>query len=139
MVSAILGLPLFLVPGRTLTLLGWVPESVMVPGIDASAPGTVFVDPVLSRLLGAALLALAWCSFQAWRANKRSEIQIVVQMEAVLCVLGVVAFLADFILMDRPMPGIGYVFTLILALFGLVWGMALGSKEASKAPLNQSR
>jgi uncharacterized membrane protein HdeD (DUF308 family) len=138
-ISVILGIALFLVPGRTLTFLGWVPETVTVTDMGISAPGTIFVDPVLARLLGAALLALAWSSFRGWRAHKWSEVEIVVQLEAVLCVLGVVAFVAGFILMDRPMPSIGYVFMLILALFSVVWGLALGRKSEDIASLRQNR
>jgi uncharacterized membrane protein HdeD (DUF308 family) len=124
-ISAILGIVLFLVPGRTLTLLGWVPQSVPLPETGINVPGTIFVDAILTRLLGVALLALAWSSFRGWRAQRRSEVEILIQMEAVFSVLGLVTFLAGFILMDRAMPFVGYIFILILALFAVAWGLAL--------------
>ncbi len=124
-ISALLGAALFLVPGRTLTILGWIPQWVQLPGVDLNIPGPTFVDAVLSRLLGVALLALAWSSFRGWRAKQRSEVEILIQTEAVFCILGVVAFIAGFALMERATPIIGYIFTLILALFAIAWGMAL--------------
>jgi uncharacterized membrane protein len=124
-ISAILGIALFLVPGRTLTILGWIPEWVQLPESDINIPGQTFVDPVLIRLLGVALLAVAWSSFRGWRAQQRSEVEIIIQMEAVFSVLGVVAFLGGFLMMDRPTPVIGYVFTMILVLFAVAWVMAL--------------
>jgi hypothetical protein len=39
-ISAILGIALFLVPGRTLTLLGWVLQSVPLPETGINVPGT---------------------------------------------------------------------------------------------------
>jgi uncharacterized membrane protein HdeD (DUF308 family) len=124
-ISAILGIALFLVPGRTLTLLGWVLQSVPLPETGINVPGTFFVDAVLTRILGVALLALAWSSFRGWRAQRQSEVEILIQMEAIFCVLGVVTFLAGLMLMERPMPFVGYVFILILALFAVAWGLAL--------------
>jgi hypothetical protein len=124
-ISAILGAGLFLVPGRTLTILGWVPQWVQLPGVELNIPGQTFVDAVLTRLLGVALLALSWSSFRGWRAKQRSEVEILIQTEAVFCILGVVAFITGFILMERATPIIGYVFTLTLALFAIAWSLAL--------------
>jgi hypothetical protein len=45
-VAVTFGLLMLIPPGRPLTLLGWAP-----------------IDPMISRLLGAALLALGWSSF----------------------------------------------------------------------------
>jgi hypothetical protein len=49
--SGVLGLVLLIMPGRFLQLLGWAS-----------------IDPILSRILGAALLALAWGDYGGWRA-----------------------------------------------------------------------
>ncbi len=124
-ISALLGAALFLVPGRILTILGWVPQLVQLPGGELNVPGQTFVDPVLTRLLGVALLALAWSSFRGWRTKQRSEVEILIQTEAAFCILGVVAFIAGIASMDRATPIIGYVFALILALFAIAWGLAL--------------
>jgi hypothetical protein len=45
------GVPMFLVPGRLLEVVGWAP-----------------IDPIVSRLLGAALLSMAWAALRqgAW-------------------------------------------------------------------------
>ncbi len=77
-VSAVSGAAFWLIPGRTLTWVGWVPVTYQVPGTDLTAPGTVFVDPVITRVLGAALLALAFLSYRGWRARQWSQVSTVV-------------------------------------------------------------
>ena len=57
-VGLVLGAALLLIPGRTIILLGWVPEQVQLPQSELSVLGQTFVDPVITRVLGAALLAL---------------------------------------------------------------------------------
>src|SRR3989304_3799770 len=74
---------------------------------ELAIPGQTFVDAVLTRLLGVALLALALSSFRGWRAKQRSEVEILIQTEAAFCILGVVAFIAGFILIERATPIIG--------------------------------
>jgi hypothetical protein len=59
-IALVFGATLWIVPGTTLRLLGWVEEMVPLPGTEVSIPGTTFVDDVLTRLLGAALLAFAF-------------------------------------------------------------------------------
>jgi len=49
-VTFVFGAPLLLAPGRFLDFFGWAP-----------------VDPLLSRLLGAALLGMTWSALRAWR------------------------------------------------------------------------
>ena len=49
-VAVTTGLLLFLIPGRFLAFIAWAP-----------------IDPIASRLLGAAMLALAWSSLRGWR------------------------------------------------------------------------
>jgi hypothetical protein len=124
-ICLLLGVPLFFIPGRTLTLLGWVPQIVQLPEGGLSLPGTYFVDGVLVRLLGVALLALAWSSLRGWRAENYSQVAILVQTEAVFCVLGVVGFIAGFIMTGRTIPFIGYALILVLALFAVAWSLAL--------------
>jgi hypothetical protein len=124
-ISTLLGAALFLVPGRSLTLLGWVPQWVHLPESDLSIPGATFVDPVLSRFLGAALLAFAWSSFRGWRAKQRSEVEVVIQIEAVFCTLGVLAFIAGAVLREETMPVIGWIIAAILLVSVVGWGMAL--------------
>jgi Na+-driven multidrug efflux pump len=56
-VSLIFGAALLLAPGRFLGLFGWAP-----------------IDPLISRLLGAALLALAWSSYRGWGASSYEQL-----------------------------------------------------------------
>jgi len=130
--AAIFGITLFLIPGRTLTLLGWVPEMIQIPQTELSAPGTIFVDPVISRVLGAALLGLAFSSFQGWRAQKWGEVALLVELEFVFCTLGVIAFLGGWYHMNRAMPLIGWVIMVILMSFALIWGFSWQRRQAMK-------
>jgi hypothetical protein len=124
-VALVFGAGLWLIPGRTITLLGWVPEQVQLPQSELSVPGQTFVDPVITRLLGAALLALGFASFLGWRASRRDQVSLLVLMEFVYCVLGVVAILAGMFTLGRPMPVIGWVLAAILIVFAVAWGLAL--------------
>ena len=124
-VALVLGAALWLIPGRTMSLLGWVPAQVQIPQSELSIPGTTFVDPVITRVLGAALLALGYASFLGWRASRREQVSLLVQMEFVYCVLAAVAILAGMFTMGRPMPLIGWVLAVILVAFAVAWGLAL--------------
>jgi hypothetical protein len=56
--AVVLGLPLLGLPGRFLGWLGWAP-----------------VDPLLSRMFGAALLGFGWLDFRTLRLNSRQAAQ----------------------------------------------------------------
>lgn len=127
-ISAILGAAMWLIPGRTLTLMGWVGEFVQLPGTELSIPGQTFVDPFISRLYGAALLAMAFSSFLGWRAKRWEQVAFVVQQEAVFCALGVAAFFAVLALGGRPMPLSGWGVMILLAAFAIAWGFAWWSE-----------
>jgi hypothetical protein len=129
--GAILGAGLFLVPGRLLTLLGWVEQSVQLPESELVIPGTTFVDAIIVRSLGAALLGLAFSSFLGWRAGRWSEVALIVQSELVYCVLGFLALVSGLFLLDRAMPAIGYALMALLAAFAIAWGLAL--RQAGRA------
>jgi hypothetical protein len=127
-ISAVLGALLWLIPGRSLMPLGWVVKSFQLPGTDVNISGDFFVDPFITRLLGAALLALALSSFLGWRATRWEQVAIVVQQETALCVLGVVAFFYVLARSFRPMPPIGWAVMILLAAFAVAWGVAWRSK-----------
>jgi hypothetical protein len=133
-ISAILGIALFLVPGRTLNLLGWVPDWVQLPNTDQSIPGQTFVDPVVTRILGAALLALAFSSWRGWSgsapARKWSEVAFLVELETIFNVLGALAILAGVFLMDRRMPAIGWVLFVVQIAFAVTFGRAWRQSRA---------
>ncbi len=128
-ISAFLGVALFLVPGRTLNLLGWVPDWVRLPNSDQSVPGQTFVDPVVTRILGAALLALAFSSLRGWLgsapARKWSEVALLVELETIFNVLGAIAILVVAFLLGRSMPVIGWVLFVVQIAFAVTFGMAL--------------
>jgi len=101
-VGVIFGLPMLIAPGRFLTALGWAP-----------------IDPIVSRLLGAALLAVAWSSYRGSQADDRARVGILVEMEAAYCVLGCVGMLRHLLFSTYPfLPCLVFA---ILALFAVAW------------------
>jgi hypothetical protein len=120
-VSALLGLGLWLVPGRFLTLIGWVPAWVTVLDTDLQVPGTTFVDAFITRLLGTALLALAYSSFRGWRLSQWSEVAQVVQLEIVFCVLGFLSLILSLYQTSLDVATVAYVFLFLLAGFAVAW------------------
>ena len=101
-VGVIFGLPMLIAPGRFLTALGWAP-----------------IDPIVSRLLGAALLAVAWSSYRGSQADDRARVGILVEMEAAYCVLGCVGMLRH--LLFGYFPVLPWFVCAILALFAAAW------------------
>ncbi len=101
-VAALVGALLLLIPGRTLQALGWAP-----------------IDPLVSRLLGAAFLALAWGSFRGWRASQWAQVAILVELEAVFAVLGCVGLLRHLLFSRYPLM-VWLVFAVLL-VFAITW------------------
>jgi hypothetical protein len=100
--SAVAGAILLIVPGRFLELLQWAP-----------------IDPLLTRVLGAALLALAWTSFYGWREADRKQLGIIVQMEAICTVLACVGLLRHLAVGHWPwQPWLVFA---VFAVFALAW------------------
>ena len=112
-VATIGGLALLVAPGRTLGWFGWAP-----------------VDPLISRILGAALLALAWSSLRGWRAATRVQAAILVELEAIFTVLTCIGLLRLFLSANWPW----YDWTLlgIFVAFALAWLVAL--LEVARTP-----
>jgi hypothetical protein len=109
-VSAVFGIPLLVVPGGFLGLFSWVP-----------------IDPILSRILGAALLALAWSSFRGWQATERKQVQILVELEAVFTVLACIALLRHLLFGSWPLI-VWLVFAVFVA-FAVAWIVFLIRRE----------
>lgn len=110
-VALLFGLLLLLIPGRLLLWLGWAP-----------------IDPIISRLLGAALLGMAWSSFRGWRATERAQVAIVLEVEAVFTVLGCAGLLRHLLFSRWPLM-VWAVFAL-LAAFAVAWILFLLRREA---------
>ena len=105
-VAAIIGLPLLLIPGRFLGLFGWAP-----------------VEPIINRIFGAALLALAWSSFRGWRAKHWSQVAILVEADVVFTVLSCVGLLRHLLKANYTLIVWG-PFALLL-IFAIAWIVAL--------------
>ena len=130
-VGVLVGIPLWLIPGRFLLLVGWVPAMVELPQSKLSVPGPTFVDEVITRLLGALLVALAVSSFLGYRAKKWEQVELVVKLEAVSCVLGCISVIVTgLFFLDRPMPSFGWAVAAVLAVFGLAWVLAMRTRPA---------
>ena len=85
-VSVVGGFLLLIIPGRTLGSLGWAP-----------------IDPILGRVLGAALLALGWSSFRGWQATERVKLQLLLELEAAFSVLACVGLLRHLLFAHYPL------------------------------------
>ncbi len=109
-VGVLFGVPLLIAPGRFLGWIGWAP-----------------IDPIISRLLGAALLALAWSSFRGWQATERAQVAILVKMEAVFTVLGCVGLLRH--LLFAHYPAMVWIVFAILGIFAIAWIVSLLRKQ----------
>lgn len=66
--AVLFGVPLLGMPGRFLGWLGWAP-----------------VDPLLSRMFGAALLGLGWLDYRTLRLNSRPAAQPLIEAGILLC------------------------------------------------------
>ena len=101
-VALIFGLPMLIAPGRLLTALGWAP-----------------IDPIVSRLLGAALLAMAWSSFRGWQTDDRARVALILETEVVLDVLSCVGLLRH--LLFGAYPVLPWLVFGIYAIFAVAW------------------
>ena len=104
-VGLVFGVPLLLAPGRTLDLFNWAPQ-----------------DPLISRLLGAALIALALGSIRGFRASDKPLIKTIIEMDLVFCVLGAIGLARHLFKANYPW----YVWSIfgILIVFGIAWAVA---------------
>jgi len=109
-VSLIFGAALLLAPGRTLGLFGWAP-----------------IDPLISRLLGAALLALAWSSYRGWGASSYEQVSVLVEMEVIFTVFGSVGLLRHLLKAWYPWY-VWFVFAVLMG-FAISWAYHLWKKE----------
>ena len=108
--SVILGALLLVKPGAFLEWLDWAP-----------------IDPLISRVLGAALLALAWGDFRSWWGRNRREVTVLVEMQLGFAVLGAVGLLRH--LLTGQWPTMLWIPFAVLLLFAVAWLAALVAKQ----------
>jgi hypothetical protein len=109
-VCIVSGLLLLIIPGRTLLFFRWAP-----------------IDPILTRVLGAALLALGWSSFRGWQATERAQVQIVLEMEAVFTALACVGLLRHLLFAHYPL--VVWLLFAVYLIFAVAWIAALVRRE----------
>jgi len=85
MVSVVSGVVMYFVPGMWATAADWVP-----------------FDPAITRIYGAALLAIAVSSWLGYRAARWAEVRTVVLMEIAFTVLGTVGELYNVLFGGGP-------------------------------------
>jgi hypothetical protein len=108
-VAVIFGALLLIAPGRFLVWVGWAP-----------------VDPILSRVLGAALLALAWSSFRGWQATERTQVTTLVEMEVAFTVFACLGLLRHLLFAHYPF--IAWALFAVFAIFAVAWIVSLLKK-----------
>jgi hypothetical protein len=106
----VVGALLLIIPGRFLGWLGWAP-----------------VEPLLDRLLGAALLAMAWTSIYGFRATSRAQVSILIQMEIIFTTLGAVGILRHLI--GYYFPPVVWIVFFALVILAALWILALVQKQ----------
>jgi hypothetical protein len=102
LVAFVFGLGLLAAPGQFLDIFGWQP-----------------VDPLISRILGAAMLALGWGSIRGYRAASWEEVEILVEVETAFTVLAAVGLLRHLLVGSWPWY-VWMVFA-IFTVFALAW------------------
>jgi len=104
--SVILGALLLIVPGGFLQSIGWAP-----------------VDPILSRVLGAALLAVAWGGYIAQHRFGSPESAIFAQIHLVFSVLAAVGVWRHLLI--AHWPAMVWILGAILILSAAHWALLL--------------
>ncbi len=105
-IELIIGVPLLIAPGRFVGvgLEGWA--------------------PLLFRLLGAALIALAWASYHTFRGMEPEEVQSMAITHIIFCALGAVGFLRHLVAAYYYPFIVWFIFG-FLAISAILWGGVL--------------
>ena len=102
--ALVLGALLLIIPGGFLGWIGWAP-----------------VDPIISRILGAALLAMAWGNFRLWRAGGPAEKWLWVEFGFVFDALAAIGVLRH--LVTGWWPAMVWILFAVLAVAAIVWAL----------------
>jgi len=101
-VALVFGIAMYLIPGTWATLVNWVP-----------------FDSAMTRIYGAALLALAVSSWFGYRATRWEEVRIVMQMQIALPVLSALGGLYEALFAGAP--SFVWVAIAIFVVFAVAW------------------
>ncbi len=101
-VAFVLGLSLLAAPGRTLGFFDWDP-----------------IDPIASRFLGAALLAMAWSSLRGYLADTWDQVELLVEFETAFTVLAATGLIRH--LLAGSWPWFPWAIFIVTVLFAIAW------------------
>jgi len=101
-IALIFGLPLFIIPGRFLLLVRWQP-----------------IDPVITRLFGAVLLAMALGDWLCHEATEWAVVNVLLQVHICAAVLGALGVLRH--LLFARTPAFAWVFLAFMVVYAAVW------------------
>ncbi len=107
--SGVLGLILLTIPGRFLQMLGWAP-----------------IDPILSRILGAALLALTWGDYCGWQGIEQPAHTLIVQVQFAFAALAALGVLRHLLVARWPL--MVWLLFAGCVIFAALWAIALRRK-----------
>jgi len=102
--ALILGALLLIIPGKFLGWIGWAP-----------------VDPIISRILGAALLAMAWGNFRLWRGGSPAETRLWVEFGLAFDGLAAIGVLRHVLF--GWWPAMVWILFAVLAVAAIVWAL----------------
>lgn len=101
-IALVFGLLLFIIPGRFLLLVRWQP-----------------IDPVITRLFGATMLAMALGDWLCHRATDWEAIAVLLQVQIWAAVLGAIGVLRHLLFVRTP--AFAWVFAVLLVVYAAVW------------------
>jgi hypothetical protein len=113
-IGIIVGLLLLIMPGRFLAVVGWAP-----------------IDPIVSRVLGAALLAMSWGDWRVWQASSRPEAKWLVEIQLGFTLLAAVGILRH--LVEGGWPLMAWIVFGVFSFFALLWLAVLVSERSHPA------
>ena len=111
-ISGLTGALMLLIPGRFLLWFGWAP-----------------IDPIVSRLFGAALLGLAWGDVRAVQGLGWDKARVLVEIHAVFNVLACAGILRHLLQGAGWLP-IVWLLLAVFVLFAIAWIVGLARERA---------
>lgn len=101
LVSLVFGVLLLASPGRFMSTFQWP------------------VEPILTRMLGAALLALTWAAYQGWRTRNREIISLVIELGVIFSVLATLGVARHLLAANYPLIVWGAL--VMVGGFAILW------------------